>query len=378
MKNGMIIVKKKTWSSKVEIDYLDETSPKKQQQLREKNMTAVGEKLRQFNEYADKDNLGRVYVGGFFYKAVARNPDGTFTAPTNLSKDETKRRLLKIWRQHLKPNGAPRGVVQHRFVISMSKEQYDLLIKYGLNPEAFLHDRVRLVMKEFREEFHAGDSIGYAYGLHHDTDNLHAHIAVCPRSERQEYIGLSEQLQKKQSPSGHKNQLGFLKKICARENEKLEKSFSTFTERQRLFERLQQHRHADEYFFIKAQLPPPLPTTDNHKTYAALQQEQHQIHNQSRQIQGQQKLFHNTVSMLPRLVNPMPQELWQIRKLTSSIASVLLLAQRLRQSRHSLIGSRYRYFQLHKTYYHPLAYAINTRNQKLRRQQRSAYQSQQI
>ena len=138
--------------------------------------------------------------------------------------------LLKIWKNHLLEEGAPRGIVQHRFVVSMSKEQHDLLVRNGLNPDTFLHGRVRLVMKEFREKFHAGDSVGYAYGLHHDTDNLHAHVAVCPRSERQKYVGLSDQLKRKKTANNQKNQLAFIRKICERENAKLAKSFSSFAE----------------------------------------------------------------------------------------------------------------------------------------------------
>ena len=371
MKNGMIIAKKTTWTSKVELDYLDETSPKKQQQLREKNMQVVGEKLKQFNDYADKDNQGRVYVGGFFHQAVAQNPDGTFTAPANLPKDESKRRLLKAWQRQLRKKGAPRGIVQHRFVISMSREQHDLLIKYGLNPDTFLHERVRLVMKEFREKFHAGDSIGYAYGLHHDTDNLHAHVAVCPRTERLEYVGLSDQLGKKQSSNGQKNQLGFLKKICERENGKLIQSFSTFNERQRLLQRLRQHRNAEDYFYIKAKLPPPLPTVSNQETYAEMRQEYQATRHHSDLFRGRQKLLRNAVSALAYAVNPVPGELQQVKKICSSALSLFSLARRVKRSQGDLFRSRGRYFQLHQTYYHPIRYAVSTRSQNRQSQRLS-------
>jgi hypothetical protein len=146
MKNGIIITKKTTWTSRVEVDYLDELSPKKQRQLRKKaEVSAVGEKLKQFNDYADKDNLGRVYVGGFFHRKVSQNPDGTFTAPTNLPKEEVKCRLLKSWQQHLREKGPPEGIVQHRFVVSMSKEQHDLWVKYGINPDTVFPDSLRLL-----------------------------------------------------------------------------------------------------------------------------------------------------------------------------------------------------------------------------------------
>jgi hypothetical protein len=364
MKNGMIVTKKTTWTSKVEVDYLDELSPKKQRQLREKNMSAIGEKLRQFNEYADKDNLGRVYAGGFFHKAVAQNPDGTFTAPANLPKDEVKRRLLKTWRHHLRKKSAPRGIVQHRFVISMSQPQHDLLVKGGLNPDAFLHERVRLVMKEFREKFHAGDSIGYAYGLHHDTDNLHAHIAVCPRSEYQRYVGLSEQLKQKRAADGHKNQLAFVKKICERENNKLAKAFSSFGERQRFLEQLQQRRNAGEFFYASTALPPPLPTADGREIYGELQRERRQLQLLNRQVKGRRKLLRNSASLLACL---MPRELHHVRKFASSVAMLIALAGRLRCSQRGLFHCQRRYFQLHQNYYNPrFHYAVNTRYHRRR------------
>jgi hypothetical protein len=361
MKNGMIVIKKKTWNSRVDIDYLDELSPEKQRQQQQKaEVNSIGEKLQQFNDYADKDQLGRVYVGGFFHRAAAQNPDGTFTAPASLPKDEVKRRLLKNWRQHLEKKGAPRGIVQHRFVVSMSKGQYDLLVKYGLNPDTFLHERVRLLMKEFREKFHGGDSVGYAYGLHHDTDNLHAHVAICPRSEQLNYVGLSEQLKGRQTACGHKNQLGFLRKVCERENGKLAKSFSTFAERQQLLQRLRRHRNAEDYFYTRARLPPPLPDDGDRETYDEMQWEHRQIRYHSRRFYGQRKLLRSAVYTLAGLVDPLPVNLQQVWKFCASAMSLFSLAGRMQQSQKSLARSQDRYYQLHQTYYNPITYVINT------------------
>ncbi|MDR0532775.1 MAG: hypothetical protein LBH01_02355 [Verrucomicrobiales bacterium] len=368
-----MIVKKKTWRSAIRINYLDETSPEKQRQQRQKaEIKTIGEKLQQFNDYADKDNLGRVHVGGFFHRAVAQNPDGTFTAPANLPKDEVKRRLLKNWQQHLKKAGAPRGIVQHRFVLSMSREQHDLLVKYGINPDTVLHERVRLVMKEFREKFHAGDSVGYAYGLHHDTDNLHAHIAVCPRSERLNYVGLSDQLGGKQIANGQKNQLGFLKKICERENGKLAKSFSTFAERERLLEQLKQQRNAADYFYLKAKLPPPLPGRENRKAYDELKRKHRQVRHHSRQFHGQRTLLRNAAAALAGMANPLPLEPPQVRKFCTAAMSLFSLAGRMRQSQQRLFRSRARYFHLHQTYYQPIRYAVSAHIRQTRQAQRQS------
>jgi hypothetical protein len=46
------------------------------------------------------------------------------------------------------------------------------------------------VMRKFAEKFHRGGSISFAYGLHHDTAHLHAHLALCPRTARDRYVVL--------------------------------------------------------------------------------------------------------------------------------------------------------------------------------------------
>ena len=384
MKNGIIVTKKTTWTSKVEVDYLDETSPKKQRQQRRKNERNIGEKLQQFNDYADKDNLGRVYVGGFFHQLVAENPSGTFTAPANLPKNEVKQRLHKAWQQHLKVAGPPDGIIQHRFVISMSREQHDLLVKHGINPDTVLHERVRLVMKEFREKFHAGDSVGYAYGLHHDTDHLHAHVAVCPRSEKQQRVGLSEQLRGRQGQSRHKNQLAFIKRVCVRENEKLTKSFSSFGEKQQLIRQLHQRRNTGEYFFMERVMPPPLPTSMDRQTYHELRREHGRVRRINRQINAQRKRIQNAAVRLPGLpllARPflLLPELRLVRNLGSAFGTLLFLTKRLRQSQRALFHSRYRYFQLHQNYYNPLKiHAVNIRFHPRHAQRLSFQQSQSL
>jgi hypothetical protein len=61
-----------------------------------------------------------------------------------------------------------RSVIMHRLIFSMSKEQYDALVAVGINPNHALHSSLKKVMRKFAEKIHPGDSIGFAYGLHHD------------------------------------------------------------------------------------------------------------------------------------------------------------------------------------------------------------------
>jgi hypothetical protein len=50
---------------------------------------------------------------------------------------------------------------------------------------------MKKVMRRFTERYHPNDSIGYAYGIHHDTAHLHVHVAICPRTENGTYVGCS-------------------------------------------------------------------------------------------------------------------------------------------------------------------------------------------
>ena len=59
-------------------------------------------------------------------------------------------------------------------------------------------------MYRFKENFYPEDRIGYAYGIHHDTDNLHMHVFLLPRTEKGKRVGFSDQLKGRQTFSGHK------------------------------------------------------------------------------------------------------------------------------------------------------------------------------
>ena len=73
----------------------------------------------------------------------------------------------------------------------MSREMLDKLIDAGINPDRVLQTTTKGIMGKFNERFHPADSIGYACGIHHDTHNLHIHVALCPRTARGAYVGCS-------------------------------------------------------------------------------------------------------------------------------------------------------------------------------------------
>ncbi|HEY5812294.1 MAG TPA: hypothetical protein VIT23_06550 [Terrimicrobiaceae bacterium] len=83
MKNGQIFARKSTARGGLDLEYLDETSRRKISLRKRENMDQqIGKKLKHFTDYASKETLGQVHVGGFFHNHICINPDGTNTAPS--------------------------------------------------------------------------------------------------------------------------------------------------------------------------------------------------------------------------------------------------------------------------------------------------------
>jgi hypothetical protein len=182
----------------------------------------IGKRLKHFTDYASKETLGQVHAGGFLHHSIRINPDGTSTAPSQLSNVERKHRITEAWQKHLAkfPSTAKRPVIAHRLVFSMSKEQHDALTDAGINPDQVLHSTMKKIMRRFNERYHQNDSIGYAYGIHHDTTHLHVHVAICPRTANGNYVGCSTS---RFSQSKHKKQMDCIKSWFEQENSRWEK-----------------------------------------------------------------------------------------------------------------------------------------------------------
>ena len=86
MKNGIIFAHKSTWRSRLDLEYLDETSRRKisaRETLTAKS--EIARKLRQFGDYASKETLGQVHAGGFLHDLIRVNADGSSTGPSKLT-----------------------------------------------------------------------------------------------------------------------------------------------------------------------------------------------------------------------------------------------------------------------------------------------------
>ena len=149
MTNGQIFARKSTARGRLDLEYLDETSNRKVSLRERADMEQqIGRKLKHFTDYASKESLGQVHTGGFLHNHIRRNPDGSSTAPAQLSNAERKHRITEAWQHHLDKfsSQAKRPVIAHRLIFSMSKEQHDTLVAVGINPDKVLHsstDRAR-------------------------------------------------------------------------------------------------------------------------------------------------------------------------------------------------------------------------------------------
>ncbi len=221
LQKAVNVIKMDSWTSPFDFQYQDETSQFKMECDRigaEKRYQVYTPKPWESLPYLEKDDLGKIHVRGFLHDRVAQNRDGTFSHPASLSQQELLERLPRAWHEHARAC-AKTQVSHHRLVFSMSKEFHDALVNAGRNPDMVLRSVIERSMRSFQDKFHPGDSVGYTYGLHHDTDNLHAHVFIHPRTRDGKFVGMSEQLKKKAAhgaASRHKNQLAFVRESARR------------------------------------------------------------------------------------------------------------------------------------------------------------------
>jgi hypothetical protein len=246
------VIKSGSWTSPFDGRYLDETSQFKFDCDRigaQKRGQSYTPKPWESLPYLAKDDLGRIHVRGFLHDLVAGNPNGTFSHPTSLSTEEVIRRLSRVWRTHAQKNRETQ-VTHHRLVFSISGEFHDALTAAGRNPDMALRGVIERSMRAFQDKFHRGDSVGYTYGIHHDTDNLHAHVFIHPRTRDGAFIGMSGKPAKHQGhASRHKDQLGFLRENVRRRVTEVLKEISDPKEAAYLRHNI----HSDRIFFVPRQ-----------------------------------------------------------------------------------------------------------------------------
>jgi hypothetical protein len=347
MKAGMIFARKTTWRSRLDLEYLDETSGRKASARQQQDDGSKRTRpLRQFADYASKETLGKVHAGGFLHHMILINEDGSGTAPSQLTNVERKRRISEAWFEHIRkyPTSSENPVIQHRLVFSMSREMHDALVEAGINPDRVLQFMTKKVTGKFNERFHPADSIGYAYGIHHDTDNLHVHVALCPRTAKGAYVGCSTA---RNPASGHKDQMKFLRSCFERENQRWEQFLAS---PQKLEERLYKRLDSDKIVFSPRLNPSQMDALRNAQTTDAilLQQLYSSIRNLEASIVAKRKHF-----ALKRSANFVSGLVGRRAPKAARIADKLAAAvdrRSLRELQNLLFKIRGQYRSAHKRY----------------------------
>ena len=347
MKAGMILARKTTWRSRLDLEYLDETSARKasSRQQQDGGPQRISP-LRQFADYASKETLGQVHAGGFLHHLIVTNEDGSRTAPSRMTNDERKRRISEAWFEHIRkyPTSSKNPVIQHRLVFSTSREMHDRLVDAGISPDRVLQSTTKKIMGKFNERFHPADSIGYAYGIHHDTDNLHIHVALCPRTARGAYVGCSTA---RNPESGHKDQMKFLQSCFERENERWEQVLAS---PQKLEEKISRRLDSDKIVFSPRLNPSQMDALRNAQTAEAirLQQFYSSIRNLEASIATKRKRFalKRSTNLISRMVG---QRAPKAARVAGKLADALD-RRSLREMRHLLFRIRGQYRAAHKRY----------------------------
>lgn len=349
MKNGIIFARKTTWRSRLDLEYLDETSHRKISQREGTDAakkSSLGKKLKQFGDYASKETFGQVHAGGFLHHLIVENPDGTRTAPSQMSNTERKRRIADAWFNHIRkfPTSSENPVIQHRLVFSMSREMHDKLVAVGVNPDRVLHSTTKKVMEKFAARYHGADSIGYAFGIHHDTDNLHVHVALCPRTKKGAYVGCS---MSRSTTGRHKNQMTFLRACFELESKRWANVLSSPHE---LEERLSKRLDSDKIIFAPRLTKAHMEALRNAQTAEAirLQQSYQAIRNLETAIAAKRQFIavQRNANLFSRLWGrPKPKLTRTVEKLAAAVDR-----RSLREMQNLLFKIKRDYRAAHKRY----------------------------
>ena len=159
------------------LEYLDENS---EYSVKLKRTKRTKGKIETGVNYLQKEMEGAVHVGGFFRKQLAIEVGRAPEKWTNL---ERKKGAYYVFQRHLDKHGSYYDRTAHKMIFSMSKELEKKCILAGKQPEEVLFKSMSNALSKFQKKFHKGDSLGWAWGVHHDTDNLHIHVLMRRYSE---------------------------------------------------------------------------------------------------------------------------------------------------------------------------------------------------
>lgn len=191
------ILFKKTSTSKANfldtaLEYLDENS-EYSQEVKKKQRT-ISNQHNGFEKgvnYLQKEMEGSIQLGGYFNSLFYKE---TGQIPEKVDNESRKKGAYHIFQKHLKEKGSFKGYTAHKMVFSMSKELEKKCLEAGEQPEDILVSSMKNSIRNFQKKFHKGDQIGYAWGIHHDTDNIHIHVLMSNKTKDNKVVGMSQGL----------------------------------------------------------------------------------------------------------------------------------------------------------------------------------------
>ena len=199
---------------RTEFDYINEKSEFKQRMderkhQRQDDPISNSAKLTNYisKEVIHGEGLGKVFAGGYMRKEILAK---FAQSPEKLDPSIVTKELQSINESMRKKYGTYYTKDAHHICISLSENMMKRVEKSGMDLDRFIHKVVTKSMKRFNEKFHKDDVIGYGFGIHHDTDNRHAHIILSSRTEKGKGVGFSYTLDGyiDIKGAGRKNQYG--------------------------------------------------------------------------------------------------------------------------------------------------------------------------
>ena len=219
------LFKKTSTAKKPNIDYLDELSEIKAMYAnkdKEFNQDSFQDDLTKALSYLSKEDIGQVHVSGWLRDKMVQKINGS---PESIDNEERKKLIKDLMVEHTDIHKPYRGNMGHKMIFSVGKDLEKKVEAAGMNLDVLLSDQMKSVMKSFEKKFHTKfnhkDKIGYAYGIHHDTNNRHIHVFLHNRTLQGRHVALSNPLKGKVDKNKREDQIGYVKEELAKREEKV-------------------------------------------------------------------------------------------------------------------------------------------------------------
>lgn len=237
MRKGKDIVRGKAFN----ILYLDETSRVKQSYQNAEEMAHKIEQVKLAMNYLSKEEIGKIYPVGYFRSHLQNKYK---VAPENLDNATKNRELVSLICKQADEGQSKNKIVAHRFIVSLSSDFRAEIERNGYITERIIGNLLKHGMEKIQKQYHKNDQLGYAYGIHHDTDNIHVHVVLSARTKTGQYVAFSDALKnRKKSQYQHVNVMSDLKDAITGKASILQEALVT-GQVPKMFVNCHTHRHS--------------------------------------------------------------------------------------------------------------------------------------